>query len=256
MRWERRAPPSSSNPSPNPDANPNPNPNPNPNQAGPAILLTSLTNLVAFVVAASVDFPAVRRRRGLGVIISGRCTAGLIPPPPSPPGPQPPDPDRLSTGRAQVRYFCFSAGIIIFLLFLLTATFFLALLTLDERRRARRALDCACCLTYPALATTAPATTALATTTPAATESVMDSGGTKGADAKANGQADSRQANGRGGEQREGEGGGRGGGRGEGSWAHRALRSYARAATHPLVSAVIVVLFLSFIPLGFGGTSI
>ena len=177
------------------------------------------------------------------MIISGRCTGGLIPPPPSPPGPQPPDPDRLSTGRAQVRYFCFSAGIIIFLLFLLTATFFLALLTLDERRRARRALDCACCLTYPALATTAPA----------ATESVTDSGGTKGADAKANGQADSRQANGRGGGQRDRKGGGRGEGQGEGSWAHRALRSYARAATHPLVSAVTVVLFVSLIPLGFGG---
>ena len=34
-------------------------------EAGPAILLTSLTNLVAFVVAASVDFPAVRRRTGV-----------------------------------------------------------------------------------------------------------------------------------------------------------------------------------------------
>ena len=213
-----------------------------------------------------------------------------------------------------MRYFCFSAGIIIFLLFILTATFFLALLTLDERRRARRVLDCACCLTYPALATTAPATTAPATTTTApaesgkaAAESVTDgedillsglspaedppvlprkrkaskvlldvlgvacqvnpttataaemapmnplAGGTKEAEAKADGQAGGRQANGWGGERSEGEGEGRGDGRGGGSSAHRALRGYACAATHPLVSAVTVVLFVSLIPLGLGG---
>ena len=179
---------------------------------------------------------------------------------PTPPRSPTPDPDRLPTDRAQVRYFCFSAGIIIFLLFILTATFFLALLTLDERRRARRVLDCACCLTYPALATTAPATTAPATTTTApaesgkaAAESVTDGGGTKEAEAKADGQAGGRQANGRGGERSEGEGEGRGGGRGGGSSAHRALRGYACAATHPLVSAVTVVLFVSLIPLGLGG---
>ena len=202
------------------------------------------------MVAASVDFPAARRARGLGLILSGRCAGGCSPTPPRPPTP---GPDRLLTDRAQVRYFCFSAGIIIFLLFLLTATFFLALLTLDERRRARRALDCACCLTYPALATPAPATTAPATTTAAAARSVTDGGGTTESKAKADGQVDVRQANGRGGEQSDGEGEGRGGGRGGDSWAHRALRGYARAATHPLVSAVTVVLFVSLIPLGFGG---
>ena len=177
--------------------------------------------------------------------LRGRLGGGSPHPAPNPPT-RPP-----ANERAQVRYFCFSAGVIIFFLFVLTATFFLALLTLDEHRRARRALDCACCLTYPALATTAPATAESVMT--AATESVTDSGGTNGAEAK-DGQADGRQANGRRGEQSEDENEGRGGGRGGGSWAHRALRSYARVATHPLVSAVIVALFVSFIPLGFRGT--
>ena len=188
--------------------------------------------------------------------LRGRLGGGSPHPAPNPPT-RPP-----ANERAQVRYFCISAGVIIFFLFVLTATFFLALLTLDEHRRARRALDCACCFMYPAPATTAPAPPAPATTTPAAAESVTaaaesvtESGGTNSAEAK-DGQADGRQANGLRGEQSEGEREGRDGGRSGGSWAHRALRSYARAATHPLVSAVIVVLFLSFIPLGFGGTSI
>ena len=191
------------------------------------------------------------------MILSGRCAGGCSPTPPRPPTP---DHERLPTNGAQVRYFCFSAGIIIFLLFILTATFFLALLTLDERRRARRALDCACCLTYPALATPAPATTAPATTTTAAAgsvtaaaASVKDGGGTTEAEVKAGGRVGVRQANGRGAEQSRGGGEGRGGGRGGDSWAQLALRGYARAATHPLVSAVTVVLFVSLTPLGFGG---
>lgn len=70
--------------------------------AGSAIWLTSFTNLIAFSVAASVDFPGVR-------------------------------------------WFCAAAGLIVFVLFLLSATFFAALLHLDARRRQARRYDCLVC---------------------------------------------------------------------------------------------------------------
>lgn len=98
-------------------------------------------------------------------------------------------------------HFCISAGITIFFLFLLTATFFLALLTLDERRRARRALD-----------------------TVQSEELTLN-----GALAVMAGMGYVKQQ------------------------AHRVLGGYARALTHPLVAALTIVLFLSFIPVGFAG---
>ena len=39
-------------------------------EAGPATLLTSLTNLVTFAVAASVDFPSVRRCARVWAIVT------------------------------------------------------------------------------------------------------------------------------------------------------------------------------------------
>ena len=75
------------------------------------------------------------RRRSLRRLPRG---ALLIPNPNPNPNPNPdPDPNpnpspSPSPNPNQVRYFCFSAGMIIFVLFLLTSTFFLALLTLDE----------------------------------------------------------------------------------------------------------------------------
>jgi len=73
--------------------------------AGPTIFLTSFTNLVAFLVAATTDFGGAR-------------------------------------------WFCISGGFILFSLFLLTVTFFTAILTIDEKRREQKRLDCVCCIKY------------------------------------------------------------------------------------------------------------
>ena len=117
---------------------------------------------------------------------------------------------------------------------MLTATFFLALLTLDERRRARRALDCmCCCLTYPAPAD------ALATA-----QNVSTGGGAKGGEGGESKASDDTQPEGR---------SGRGGGQHGHSRARRALGGYARAVTHPVMAALITVIFVGLIPLGFGG---
>lgn len=47
-----------------------------------------------------------------------------------------------------VKWFCSAAGIILFILFLLTVTLFTALLTLDERRLEMGRYDCLCCKSY------------------------------------------------------------------------------------------------------------
>jgi len=46
------------------------------------------------------------------------------------------------------RWFCVTGGITIFALFMLTVTFFTALLTFDENRRDKQRYDCLCCFSY------------------------------------------------------------------------------------------------------------
>jgi len=46
------------------------------------------------------------------------------------------------------RWFCVTGGITIFVLFMLSLTFFTALLTFDENRRAKQRYDCFCCFSY------------------------------------------------------------------------------------------------------------
>jgi len=47
-----------------------------------------------------------------------------------------------------VRWFCAAAGVILFILFILTVTLFTAMLTLDERRMDSKRYDCLCCTSY------------------------------------------------------------------------------------------------------------